>query len=228
MKYKKQLIILIISTILYIVLSAIYNNVVVKSKEQVVYVLKEDITKGEKINIDKLQKITLKNNELDESYNINLVNLANTVANINLYSEQILTNTVLIDENKYIKSDNKEEIVSIKLKTSEDSISYNISKDSLVNIYYTGKTDNANKILENVNDINVISGGEPGYISVKLFSNIKVIGVYDKYGNEINVNDKRENNEVVIDTILISTDSKMAMTIYNLQKYGEFSLSLIK
>ena len=118
--------------------------------------------------------------------------------------------------------------MSIKIKNSEDCNSYNICKNSIVNIYYTGKFDLANELLKDLNTKNVISGGNPGYITTELIKNVKIINVYDKYGHEINISNLQNNNEIIVDTIMISTNSQMAMKIYNLSRYGEFSLSALK
>ena len=43
MRYKRNIIIIIVSIIIYIILNIIYNNIFVKSNEIKVFVLKEDI-----------------------------------------------------------------------------------------------------------------------------------------------------------------------------------------
>ena len=134
---------------------------------------------------------------------------------------------MFIDKSEYICSKEDEEIVSIKIQNSENSSSYKISKDTMVNIYYTGKTEYANEILKNMDSVNVISGGESGYITVKLFDNIEIVDVYDKYGNKIEQGLVKEDSEKILDTVLINTNSQMAMMIYNLSRYGEFSISVL-
>lgn len=227
MRYKRKLIVLIIAVCVYIILSVIYNKLIVKTDDKKVYVLTKDIQKGKEITVNDLKEIILKTKDEKNEYITDLSILSTNLAGIDLYKNQILTNNMIINKNNYIKVNEDEEIVPIKIKTSEDGASYNVSRNDLVNIYYTGKTDYANNILEGFKGSNIISGGNPGYISVILFKSIKVVGVYDKYGNEINDNNKDQGNEIVMDTILISTNSKMAMIIYNLQRYGDFSLSLV-
>ena len=89
------------------------------------------------------------------------------------------------------------------------------------------KEDTRNEILKNMDSVNVISGGESGYITVKLFDNIEIVDVYDKYGNKIEQGLVKEDSEKLLDTVLINTNSQMAMMIYNLSRYGEFSISVL-
>lgn len=227
MKYKRQLIILISAVVLYIIFGAVYNNFVVKTNEQKVYVINDDVKKGNEVSINNLKELTIKTKEQNDSYVIDLSNLNNLLTNYDLKKGQIITKDMFVQKDKYVKTDIDKEIVAIKLKGSEDSISYNITKDSLVNIYYTGKTEFANGILNAFDEENIVSGGSTGYISMKLLKGVKILGIYDKYGNEVNSNNLN-NNDIAIDTIIISTSSKMAMTIYNLKEYGDFSLSLIE
>lgn len=228
MKYKRNLIIILVAIILYVILTFIYNNIVIKSNEIIAFVVSEDIEKGNKIDIEKLFKITLKSSDNSLEYTTDISNLDNMLLNSDIKKGQIITKEILIEKDSYIKSNKDEEIVAIKIKSPEDSASYNLNKNSLVNIYYTGKSDFASEILMNLNGSNIVSGGNPGYMTVEILKNVKIINIYDKYGNEINYNNLQSNNEIVIDTILISTDSKTAMNIYNLSRYGDFSISVLK
>lgn len=226
MKYKKRLIILLISVFIYIIFNILYNKLVVSSDYKKVWILTKNIEKGNEITINDLKQITLKGDNYIEEYITDVSVLSNKVSNYNLYKNQLVTNDILVDKDKYITTSENKEVISIKVKTPEDGAAYNINKDDRVNIYYTGKTDYATSVLEEFEGSNIVSGGNPGYISVMLFKNIDVIGVYDKYGNEINNNQVQE-NEIVMDTILISVDNKMAMIVSNLQRYGDFTLSLV-
>lgn len=227
MRYKRNIIIILVSIIIYIVLNIVYNNIFVKSNEIKVFVLKEDISRGNEISGEKLQEIILKNYDLSVNYIQDVSILKDKVNEIDLYKGQILSSDMFIDKSEYICSKEDEEIVSIKIQNSENSSSYKISKDTMVNIYYTGKTEYANEILKNMDSVNVISGGESGYITVKLFDNIEIVDVYDKYGNKIEQGLVKEDSEKLLDTVLINTNSQMAMMIYNLSRYGEFSISVL-
>ena len=228
MKYRRHLIILISAVVLYIIFGAVYNNFVVKTNEQKVYVLNNDYKKGSLVNKENLTQLSIKVKEKNENYDLDMINIQNLVTKYNLSKGQILTKDMFIEKDKYVIANKDKEIVAIKLKSSEDSASFNISKDSIVNIYYTGKTEFANEILKNINEANIISGGSTGYISTKLLKSEKILGLYDKYGNEIISNKLNKDNEIAIDTALIEVDSNTAMTIANLKEYGDFSLSLIE
>jgi len=227
MRYKRNLIIILISLVIYVILTIMYNNIIIKSNEKIVYILKEDILRGSEISIDKLQSLTIKQVEVDSGYITDISVLNNMVLNFDVNKGQLLTGDLLINKDNYIKLNEDEEIVSIKVKSSEDSSSYKISKNSFVNIYYTGKSDYANDILKDLNMSNVVSGGNPGYITTEFLKDVKVINVYDKYGNELDSNNIQTDTESLVDTIVISTSSKMAMNIYNLSRYGDFSISIL-
>ena len=227
MKYKRKLIILLIAILIYILLTIIYNKVVLKSDDKKVYILTQNIQKGSEISINNVKELILKDENINDEYITDLSILTEKVANVDLYKGQLLIDELIIEKDKYINVAKNQEIIPIKIKTPEDGVAYKVGKDDLVNIYYTGKTDYASSILEGFEDINVISGGSPGYISVKLFEKIKIIGVYDKYGNELTTSNLDKSTEVNVDTILVSTDSTMAIKIYNLQRYGDFSLSIV-
>ena len=48
-----------------------------------------------------------------------------------------------------------------------------------------------------------------------------------EYGNKIEQGLVKEDSEKLLDTVLINTNSQMAMMIYNLSRYGEFSISVL-
>ena len=226
MKYKRNLIIILIAVIIYVTLTLIYNKIFVNSNEKNIFVVREDMLRGCEINIGNLQSLTIKEGDVTSDYITDISILNDKVLNFDICEGQILTNEMLIQKDNYIKSNEDEELVSIKVKSSEDSSSYKISKNSVVNIYYTGKSDYANEILKELDNTNIVSGGNPGYITTEFIKNIKVINVYDKYGNELNSNIQND-NESLIDTIVISVSSKIAMDIYNLSRYGDFSISVL-
>lgn len=230
MRYKRHLITILCAVSIFFALSFVYNKFIVSSNEQYVYVANKDIKRGNTIDISELTLLKIKNNDLKKASNDYLVdttNLSNYVLNQDISANQIIINDILVNRDDYNKPEQDEECVYLKIKNSDVSTSCNISRDSYVNIYYTGKLDNASELVNNLNKENIVSGGVTGYITFKLLENAKIIGVYDKYGNEISKNNKNENKESTIDSICVSVTSNIAMMIYNLEKYGDFSLSLL-
>ena len=60
-----------------------------------------------------------------------------------------------------------------------------------------------------------------------MLENVKIIDVFDKYGNK--VNKKKENiDKLDVYSIMIEVEKEMITRINNLKNYGKFSLSIIK
>ncbi len=59
-------------------------------------------------------------------------------------------------------------------------------------------------------------------------SDIKVINLFDKYGNiiEDDISKKGESNK--IDTVMFELDKDLVMNINNLKNYGEFCITVKK
>ena len=132
-----------------------------------------------------------------------------------------------INAEEYISSTNLKEIICLNIENSDDFVSYQVAKDSIVNVYYTGKTEFATSIAEEINVPNIKSNDNTGYISFKLLENVKIIDVFDKYGNK--VNKKKENmDKLDVYSIMIEVEKEMITRINNLKNYGKFSLSIIK
>ncbi|MBR5227720.1 MAG: hypothetical protein IKV94_03690 [Clostridia bacterium] len=64
---KRILIALCISLVLVIVINVIYDNYS-KGERQTVFVVKDTIVSGEKVTLEKLQKIEISNNEVVQNY----------------------------------------------------------------------------------------------------------------------------------------------------------------
>ena len=228
MKFKRNIIILISSIFVFFILRYLNNSIVNVKKYTDVYILNKDVEKGTKLDESYLKKASLKKETAQELQTFtNLNSLCNYVSISNMSKGQILTNEVLQNEEEYLVNDKNLELISIKVANSYDFSSYQISRDSVVNLYYTGKTEFTEEVLKNINNYQIISSGDNGYISLKLLENIKVKNTYDKYGNAV-LSSSKKGEDVLIDTIVIEISNNMASVINNLKKYGDFSVTLIK
>lgn len=228
MKFKRNIIILISSIFVFLILRYLNNSIVNVKKYTDVYILNKDVEKGTKLDESYLKKASLKKETAQELQTFtNLNSLCNYVSISNMSKGQILTNEVLQNEEEYLVNDKNLELISIKVANSYDFSSYQISRDSIVNLYYTGKTEFTEEVLKNINNYQIISSGDNGYISLKLLENIKVKNTYDKYGNAV-LSSSKKSEDVLIDTIVIEISNNMASVINNLKKYGDFSVTLIK
>ncbi len=229
MKYKKNIIILLIAFVIFILLRYIQASVLKTNKQVDIFIVNTYIEKGCKITKDKIRKIKV-NYKLIENleYINNLEELEGYVAKYDLLNGQLLLKGVLQNAEEYIASNIQNELISLNVSNAYDFTSYQITKDSLINIYYTGKQEFADKIINNIGSSSAVVSGDNGYISLKLLENIKIKNIYDKYGNIISFNDSNKTNELIIDSIVIEVDSNMAVNINNLKKYGEFSITVLK
>lgn len=228
MKYKKYILILIISIIIFFVLTYVYNNILNKDECVEVFVLNETVIEGEKIDEGKISKIKILTDINKFDFIRSDKELKNMVANNTIYKGSIILKSNLIDEVEY-KNNKNLEYVSIKVSSSDSSASYQVLPGSLINIYYSGKTDQINDLISSFNKTfsYISSGMQESYMTVKLLENMYVIDTFNKSGISLN-NKENLSGDVLIDTIMIKVDKDTALLINNLKKYGEFSFSIIK
>lgn len=225
MNKKYVLIILIIAIFIYFIITYIYFNFITKDNIENVIVIKEDLYRGQKIEEKSYIQVSIRSGNINNVASVD--DISNKVLNCDLKRGQILLKDYCINAEEYISSTNLKEIICLNIENSDDFVSYQVAKDSTVNVYYTGKTELATSIAEEINVSNVKSNDNTGYISFKLLENVKIIDVFDKYGNKV---DKKKENMDKIDvySIMIEVEKEMITRINNLKNYGKFSLSIIK
>ena len=225
MNKKYVLIILIIAIFIYFIITYIYFNFITKDNIENVIVIKEDLCRGQKIEEKNYIQVSIRSGNINNVASVD--DISNKVLNCDLKRGQILLKDYCINAEEYISSTNLKEIICLNIENSDDFVSYQVVKDSTVNVYYTGKTELATSIAEEINVSNVKSNDNTGYISFKLLENVKIIDVFDKYGNKV---DKKKENMDKIDvySIMIEVEKEMITRINNLKNYGKFSLSIIK
>jgi len=217
MKTKKNLIILIFTIIIYFIFSYVYNNFIISQNMNTVYVLKKDITKGEKITSEDVEKITIKS-----TLNIDYIKdiKDDIVAINNLYQGKILVSQDVKTEKEYISINEGKEMISIKIKATDDTVSNTISKGSIVNIFYTLKKEKITNDLIGIENVEYIQD----MLTMKILENVEVIAIYDSEGIEI----KNTQDTKLIDTLLIQVSKEESIKIKNIKEEGNFSCSLIK
>lgn len=212
----------------------IYNKINNDNFKEVL-VLNNDVTRGENLESSDFNKVIIKDNNLfvDEEVLL-LEDVQNFVLRKDLTKGAIVLKKDLIEKSKYNTIDNQTEIISINISNSDDIVSYQIEKNSIVNLYYTGKYELAKSVLKDLNLPNVSTKNENinkidgEYITVKLAENIKILDLFDKYGNAVDSKSYNKNESNKIDTIMFSANNNMIMKIKNLKNYGEFSISVVK
>ena len=222
MNTKKNIIILFIAIIIYIIISIVYQNLTIKNKYIVVYVLNRDVKRGENLNINDLIKMSVLSDKLHlEEYSFDINN--EYVFKDNLYKNQIVSDSIVIKKDEYISSNL--EIVSIKLDSIDNAASFQIEKGSVVNIFYTSKIQDVSNILGKINKENIVLGkGNSEIITLKLFENIKILNTYNKEGQII----KNDSSNKLISTISIELTKENAMLVNSLKNKGEFIVTIVR
>lgn len=234
MNYKKRLIILVGSIIIYLVITFVYNSVNSHDYKEV-FVLKKDVLRGEILYETDFEKISLNENNTFFTETVFVSNeIQNYVSTKDLSKGCILLKEDIVEKSQYNKANKDLEIISIKISNPDDVASYQIEKNSVVNLYYTGKLGFAKDILEDINlpyvstKTESINKVDSEYITIKLIENIKVIDLFDKYGNVIGSNNYVKNESNKIDTIMFEIKKDLVMKINNLKNYGQFSISVVR
>ena len=234
MSYKKRLIVLVCAIFVYMCILFLYNKINNDNCIEVL-VLNNDVTRGENLESSDFNKVIIKDKNLFvEEEVLMLEDVQNFVLRKDLTKGAIVLKKDLIEKSKYNTIDEQTEIISVNISNSDDIVSYQIEKNSIVNLYYTGKYSLAKNILKDLNLPNVstkndnINKMDGEYITVKLVENIKILDLFDKYGNVVDTKNYNKNESNKIDTIMFNANNDMIMKIKNLKNYGEFSISVVK
>lgn len=219
--------IIILSIIIYLILNYLYSNTFLNKDTTNIYVLNKDVKRGDKLSLDMLDMVVIKNSKISETEYFEFSHNDNYIIQDNYFKGQVLLNPMIINSEEYEIVENKKERVSIKLQESSDAASYKLCKGSIINLYFSAKKSQFDNIFNlYLNNSIVSSNNSEGYITIMVLKEIKVINVYDKYGNELkNTKIKGENN--IIDTITIEVENLDAIKINNLINYGKFSVSVL-
>ena len=210
---KKILISLIASLLIVLIVQVLWNNLVKEDKQ--VYLVKKDIYKGERITDDAVVKIKVKqSSNLKSSYNLDI---KDKLASVNMQQGKLLTQEDLMDYSVRDNVEEEYEYITIELKNIADSLAYQLKKGDNINVYYTSKDKDINS---KIGDKTYIDGLD-STSTVRIFENIKVIGLYNSSGTEI-INDGQYS------AIMLRVKKEDAILISNIKAYGTFNISYVK
>lgn len=145
----------------------------------------------------------------------------------NLYARDNICKGQLVIEKQFDTKENLKiyeieegkEKVSLKIKSSENGVSYSIRENSKINIYVTLRNDMAENFLKEKERL-VIGQKDDGYTIIKLIDNVSILETYDIDGNRI-----KESDTKVIDTIMIAVTESEAKEINLLKDIGVFNVT---
>lgn len=232
----KKIYIAIFSIITYFSLSYVYSNVIKKEDTGYIYLLNNDIDKGSNIKKENLTLVKVyKHNITDYSiYDIeSLINNEKYVLKSNFFKNSVLKKEDFILKNEFKLLNENYEYITININSSNSNVYNNISKNMLVNIYFTGQESKSSNILNQMSGENVISSErQDAYVTVRILEKIKVLDTFNKEGISIDKNKSTSGSVAVnannsVNSIMIEVKKEDALRIRNLEKNGEFSLSII-
>lgn len=223
---KNKILILIgtitLATILFVA-STIAQRKLIKYEPKIKCLfLVDDISANE---LAKEEKFVLKDIDISLVANIKIVQDFSKIEN--LYARDNMCKGQLVIEKQFDTKENLKiyeieegkEKVSLKIKSSENGVSYSIRENSKVNIYVTLRNDIAENFL-NEKERLVIGQKDDGYTIIKLIDNVSILETYDIDGNRI-----KESDTKVIDTIMIAVTESEAKEINLLKDIGVFNVT---
>lgn len=223
---KNKILILIgtitLATILFVA-STIAQRKLIKYEPKIKCLfLADDISANE---LAKEGKFVLKDIDISLVANIKIVQDFSKIEN--LYARDNMCKGQLVIEKQFDTKENLKiyeieegkEKVSLKIKSSENGVSYSIRENSKVNIYVTLRNDMAENFL-NEKERLVIGQKDDGYTIIKLIDNVLILETYDIDGNRI-----KESDTKVIDTIMIAVTESEAKEINLLKDIGVFNVT---
>lgn len=139
-----------------------------------------------------------------------------------IYKGQIvLLNQFDTEENlSIIRGEEGKEKIAIKLKSSENGVAYILKKGSNVNVYATISNEYANSEIFANYDKSSAGNEEYGYSTIKILSNVRVLGCFDENGEDVSKMPERN-----IDTILVSVLPDEAYKINLIREISNFNVT---
>lgn len=226
---KNKVNILLVSIVLTVI---VYSVSIYMQKRIVQYVptvkcliVTEDIDAYTKIDVAQIKEVDMPVSIVSNTKTIkDIYDISNLYLKEKIYKGQILVaNQFDTKENlsMYVAEEGMEKI-AIKIKSSENGVSYNIRENSKVNVYATLRNEYANQALSNLEKYSVGSSDD-GYSVVTMLEGTKVLGVFNSDGQPIeNVFD-----EETPDTILVAVTPEKARQINLIRELASFNITAL-
>lgn len=206
----------VFSLILFFILTAVQKKMIKYEPQVSVLIATQEINVNEKLE-EKMFKSVLAP--------VGLANQESILENItdNMYAKETIYNGQILfkedigskDELKIIGNELGCEIIAIKLKGPENSISYQIKPGDKVNLYFTGKY-----IAVEGLGVYDSSPADGKMYTAKILENEEILGIYDSNGISCN-----EGSFLKPDTIILSVTYEQAKLINNLRNQGTFDIT---
>jgi len=180
-----------------------------------IYVANSDIYKGEKILKEDIKEFKVERYSDISKYSN--VNIESKVAKENIIAGKILEKSDVTSEKVEYNEDESYEYLTIELKDVSDSLAYQLKTGDYINVYYTSKNKKLDSVLANKEETIETELNT----TFRIFENIKVIGLYDSIGVEVNSGEQYK-------AIMLRVKTEEAILVSNIKDEGIFTVSLVK
>lgn len=226
---KNKVNILLISIILTVI---VYGISIYMQKKLVQYVptikclvVTDDVEAYSQINDSQIKEVNMPAEIVGTTRVIkNIEDINELYLKEKIYSGQLLIkNQFDTRENLSIyQADEGMEKISIKIKSAENGVSYNIKENSKINVYATIRNEYANGTLEGL-EKQFVGSEDDGYCIVTLLKEVKVLGVFNIDGQPIeNVFDME-----TPDTVLVAVAPEQAKQINLIRDIASFNITAL-
>ncbi len=225
----KKVSIIILATFLAIIVFVVSTNL---QKQLINYVptvncytVTEDIDEYSKIAMTSIREVNM---PIEVVGNLKIVqdykDIQDMYLKTKIYKGQLLVfdqfdtgeNLTIID------GEEGKEKIAIKIRASENGASFILKKGSIINVYSTLSNEYANSEALAKYERQKVGSDDYGYSSLKLLSEVKVLGCFDDNGEE--VENMPEKN---IDTVLVSVLPEEAYIINLIRDIAVFNITEI-
>lgn len=224
MKFKiNTLIITIVLTIIVFSISTYMQKKLINYEATVqCLILSEDICENELVRKEKFKVASIPISVIaTQKIVTDFSEIENLYAKDNIKKSQIAVRSQFdTKENLSIyEVEDGQEKISIKIKSAENGVSFKIKENSYINVYATLRNEFANGFLSQKNRLSV-GTEEDGYTVIRILEKVKVLGVFNIDGVEIQ-NTDGEN----IDSVLISVTPDEAKEINLIREIASFNVT---
>lgn len=212
----------ILALLLFFMLTIIQNKIVNNEPKTAVIMAKSDIKKDEKLSSDMFYEAYVPITAILNSSIVNsIVEIDGKFARENINRGQIVfcQDIGTAEELKILEAPYGFEKISLKIKSPDNGVSYQIKPKDKINIYFSGRYGGIKETIEEFN-LTRINKSDNAMYTTCLLRDTEIIGIYDENGRSI-----ENDNFSGLDTIIIATDSNIARLINNLRGQGTFDLT---
>lgn len=213
---------LVLALIIVVLINILYTTLI-NNRLTTAYILLVDTNKGTMLLEDNILEVKLTANKKDISSVAEYATLEQVTSmytGCNMEKGTLIKFSNLSMEQGLLE-DVDYEYIAIPFEESEDTVAYhNVSKGSLVNLYFSARTEDVNNILNLIPDkMKVYSSlDKDAIVTVNLYNKIEVIETLDTNGKKVNGGK--------ISQIIFKVPKEDSALITNIKVYRDFFINV--